>query len=599
MQNFIKKVKEFFGGVKDFFTSLFRPRRRSYRRSSSRRGGRGAYSHNKRKLTFGDFMNKTAAFFKKLAADFSRWISKFERKVVYGFAGGASIAIITIVVVLSVLITPFASAETGSDKIGGNDNAGVSQLTAVTTEAPENEAASKTAEDIVIVTYENGTEDTYVTVIQERLMELNYMGDDLPTELYGETTTQAVTYFQRKNDLKMTGKADPVTLAKLFSTGALQYTVSKGDDGYDVTELQSRLVELGYIEKITGHFGDETEEAVKRFQEKNDLVADGKVGESTMEMLYSEDATANFLSFGEKSDTVKKYQQKLKQLGYLSSEPDGTYGNDTVSAVKRFQTLNGLIADGFLGPTTKELLDKGTGKANALMLGVSGDDVVKMQRRLIELKYMWSATGYFGSDTENAIRNFQRRNGLTVDGKAGINTLNVLYSSSARKASTTGSSSGGSSSGSSSGGSSSSRPSGGSSSSGSSGNKVTYNKSVSSLISVAKSKLGCRYILGAKGPNAFDCSGFVYYCLNQIGVNQSYWTSSTWRGNGKYQKISSIGSIKAGDIVVFGNGLNHVGIALGGGMMIDASSGDGRIRITDLSKSYWQRHFYGAYRVLG
>lgn len=211
---------------------------------------------------------------------------------------------------------------------------------------------------------------------------------------------------------------------------------------------------------------------------------------------------------------------------------------------------------------------------------------------------MKSATGYFGSDTEAAIKKFQNRNGLTADGKVGTYTMNVLFSDSAKKNNggyATGNSGGSSNKGGNSGGSSNK----GGNSGGNSGGNVKYNKSVSSLISVAKSKLGCRYVLGGKGPNTFDCSGFVYYCLKSIGVNQSYWTSSGWRGNGKYEKITSMGSIRAGDIIAFGNGLNHVGIALGGGMMIDASSGDGCIRITNLSLSYWQSHFYAAYRVLG
>lgn len=46
-------------------------------------------------------------------------------------------------------------------------------------------------------------------------------------------------------------------------------------------------------------------------------------------------------------------------MGYLTTEPDGTYGNDTVAVVKRFQERNGLIPDGYLGPKTKKLLLSG------------------------------------------------------------------------------------------------------------------------------------------------------------------------------------------------------------------------------------------------
>ena len=107
---------------------------------------------------------------------------------------------------------------------------------------------------------------------------------------------------------------------------------------------------------------------------------------------------------------------------------------------------------------------------------------------------------------------------------------------------------------------------------------------------------------GAKGPNSFDCSGFVYWCLNQAGVKQSYMTSIAWRSCTKYQRITSMNSIKRGDVLVFkGKSMatGHVGIYLGNGRMIDASSSKGKVRITEslFSGSYWKDHFLMAYRI--
>jgi peptidoglycan hydrolase-like protein with peptidoglycan-binding domain len=177
----------------------------------------------------------------------------------------------------------------------------------------------------------------------------------------------------------------------------------------------------------------------------------------TREMLYSEDAKADFFERGEVSEKLKSYQTKLKNLGYLTTNVDGTYGEDTEAAVKRFQERNGLIGDGYLGPQTIELLMSSEAQANALMMGMKGSDVQNVQQRLKELNYLKTVDGYFGSGTENAVRAFQDRNGLSVDGKVGKNTMSVLMSSKAKKASSSGSStsSGSSSSGSSSSGSSS------------------------------------------------------------------------------------------------------------------------------------------------
>ena len=124
---------------------------------------------------------------------------------------------------------------------------------------------------------------------------------------------------------------------------------------------------------------------------------------------------------------------------------------------------------------------------------------------------------------------------------------------------------------------------------------ATVSGSAQALINEASKHLGKPYVWGAKGPNSFDCSGFVYYCLNQVGVSQSYLTSSGWRNPGRYQRISSFDSIQAGDIVVVSG---HVGIAAGGGTVIDASSSNGRVVHRSLS-SWWRNNFIVAWRIFG
>ena len=196
-------------------------------------------------------------------------------------------------------------------------------------------------------------------------------------------------------------------------------------------------------------------------------------------------------------------------------------------------------------------------------------------------------------------------NGVFVDGapttqpgsSSGSSDQQSGSSGSGSSGGSSSSSSGGSSSSgsSSSGGSSSSRPSGGGSSSGVGSGGATVSGSAQALINEASKHLGKPYVWGAKGPNSFDCSGFVYYCLNQVGVSQSYLTSSGWRNPGRYQRISNFDSIQAGDIVVVSG---HVGIAAGGGTVIDASSSNGRVVHRSLS-SWWRNNFIVAWRIFG
>ena len=438
-----------------------------------------------------------------------------------------------------------------------------------------------------------GDKDIIVTAIQKKLMELYYIELDEPSEEYSETIQGAVKKFQIKNNLESTGEVDSKTYELLFSDKAKEYTVFIGAEGIDVEHIQARLYELGYLSKVTQYFGTETEAAVKEFQKRNGLYDDGNVGAQTREILYSAEAVPLSFYLGDENDEILKYQEKLYQLGYLTTKPDGKYGNDTVAAVKNLQESNGLIADGYMGPATKELLTSGDVTENALKIGDSGDDVSNVQKYLKKLGYLNSVTGYFGSDTHDAVLNFQKRNGLSSDGKAGAQTISKLLSSDAKRWNgSTGSS--GSNNGNS-GGSSGS----GNNNSGSNSNNQDYpdnsgSPSVSTLISIAKSKLGARYVYGAKGPSTFDCSGFVYWVLNNSGVKQSYMTSYGWSKNTKYKKITSMSSIKKGDIIAF-NG--HVGIALGGNQMIDASSSSGKVRITNITSSYWTRNFKCAFRI--
>ncbi|MBQ9941936.1 MAG: peptidoglycan-binding protein, partial [Christensenellaceae bacterium] len=422
-----------------------------------------------------------------------------------------------------------------------------------------------------------------IAKLQERLMDLGYMDNDEPTELFGPATETAVELFQRRHELEMDGKLDQEEWDLLFSKDAKKYSVTTGTAGQDVKELQTRLRELGYLDKVTSYYGDETTAAVKKFQENNKLSVDGTIGMATREMLYSEDAVANSVKYGEESEEVKKFQKRLKKLGYMTEEPTGYFGPATVAAVRKFQEKNGLIADGAIGPITEEKLMSSDAQINALIVGSKGDDVTKVQNRLVKLNYLKSATGYYGTDTEKAVRNFQSRNGLTVDGKVGPKTNEKLFSDSAKKAASAPSSTGGDSK--------PSKPSGGSKPS----TTVTPDaKDVESLIKVAKSKLGCRYVRGGKGPNTFDCSGFVYWCLNQIGVKQGYMTSGGWKNTSKYPEIHDIDKLKRGDIIVF---KGHVAIALGGGQYIDASSSQGKIRITSIG-SWARRNFIKGCRVL-
>ncbi len=428
--------------------------------------------------------------------------------------------------------------------------------------------------------YSNGTSDPTVAYVQQLLMDLGFMEVAEPTQYYGSTTTQAVKLFQRQNDLKEDGILGEESLAILTGGDAKHYTAKYGMEGSDIKRIQQRLYELGYLDSkksINSKFDDSTDKAVKALQAANGLSVDGMVGEMTIELMYSDEVVANLLSFGDKSEVVLECQKRLKELGYLTTAPDGNYGSDTLAAVKLFQSRNNLVVDGYLGPSTRETLESSSAVANGLLIGDEGDTVKRVQQLLIKYGYMsaGSDTGYFGEVTDKAVRSFQKKNGLSSDGNVGAKTMAKLTGDYVVKANDTTTGGGGGGGG------------------GAVDTGYAGSGSVSALLKVALSKLGCKYVWGAKGPNEFDCSGFVYWCLNQVGVKQSYITSKGWRTVGKYKKITNYSSLKAGDIIVV---TGHVGIIGENGTVIDASSSNRKICHRDLS-SWWKRNFICGWRI--
>lgn len=426
-----------------------------------------------------------------------------------------------------------------------------------------------------------GIEHSSVANLQARLMELGFMENDEPTMFYGPVTADAVKAFQRQNNLAQDGITGSATLAAIMSPDAKYYAISLGIAGADVKRVQNRLYELGYLtseNEVNGAFDELTEAAVLKMQEINQLSMDGKVGQKTINLLYSEEVKPNFLAYGEKNEVVLASQKRLKELGYLTTVPDGNYGKDTVQAVKQFQSRNGLVVDGYLGPSTRVELKNSGARPNGLVIGEESESVERVQGLLSKHGYLpaGNVTGYYGEITEKAVKSFQDNNRLTVDGTVGIRTMAALTGDNVIKAKA-GSSPGGGKGG-------TDNKTGG-------GGAVSGN--VQALLDVAASKVGSKYVWGAKGPNSFDCSGFVYWSLNQIGVRQSYLTSSGWRTIGKYKKITNYDDIQPGDIVIE---KGHMGIAAENGKVIDASSGNGKVVYRQRTK-WWRDNFIVAWRI--
>lgn len=146
-----------------------------------------------------------------------------------------------------------------------------------------------------------------------------------------------------------------------------------------------------------------------------------------------------YLSLNDEYPIIASIQERLHELGYMEvpviNGVEGfttSYGPATRTAVRAFQAVNNIEADGLLGETTYDLLM--SDKARPLIFNNSCSDtvfesyIIKLQTRLIELHYLeGKVSGKFTDRTTLALKAFQTRNGLSPDGTAGPLTLEALY----------------------------------------------------------------------------------------------------------------------------------------------------------------------------
>ena len=343
-----------------------------------------------------------------------------------------------------------------------------------------------------------GSTGTNVRIIQKQLSRIakDYpsFGKPAVTGTFDDATESSVKKFQKQFSLTADGIVGKATwykisyiyvsvkdLAELTSEGETSEgpqsaggwpgtVLRRGSTGSSVEQVQFWLSDLAQFDSslpgvtVDGSYGAATERAVRAFQQKQSLTADGVVGQTTWNALYAAwvDAQSDLggtawpgtvLRRGSAGMEVRLVQfwLRLAADNYTALRTvtvDGNFGAATVSAVQAFQTLFGLTSDGAVGRSTwNKLKEVGLAVANRIVAqnvapgqfttttreGSSGTAVRAVQYYLRRLAAYYSdvptvtVDGKFGAATTRAVRAWQERAGLTVDGVVGRLTFQSLY----------------------------------------------------------------------------------------------------------------------------------------------------------------------------
>ena len=198
--------------------------------------------------------------------------------------------------------------------------------------------------------------------------------------------------------------------------------------------------------------------------------------------------------------------------------------------------------------------------AGQFRVGDQGAEIEEIQGKLVVLGYDVIADGAFGPAMAEAVKEFQKSCGIKADGLIGPATYSALLGKDMPDIS------------------------------------QSMNYVASRIVASSMDYIGVPYVFGGTSPYGFDCSGYVQYVFANAGI------SLPRTADVQYEVGTPISTtdLVSGDLVFFTTytyGASHVGIYLGDGKFIHASSSRG-VTIDSLGGSYWSSHYIGARRIL-
>ena len=338
--------------------------------------------------------------------------------------------------------------------------------------------------------------------------------------------------------------------AERYPIAAPESDPSSGLTSSAVADIQSALKALGYLENSSGAYDSATRAAIEMFQEDNALPSDGIAGDETLALLLSDSAKnwtlADGIYTGDKRIWREPPKDGVDGWSSIAADKISAYSGSSVTSTGAECKLGTASVNPNAIPIGTELYIPGYGYATAADVNAYKNKVNHLTKEPLNMIDLWFAS------KEDA-RKWENKHNFTI-----------LYRSAdarpAREAPT-----------------------------------------ADAIAATAKNQVGKEYVLNASGPDEFDCSGLVYYVLNECGIAVDRKDCAGYAQNEDWSKIESLSDVKAGDILFFcgeDGKIRHAGIAVSSKNMIDASSSHRKVAERGFQTRYWKEHFAFARRVV-
>ena len=338
--------------------------------------------------------------------------------------------------------------------------------------------------------------------------------------------------------------------AEMYPIAAPESDPSSGLTSSAVADIQSALKALGYLENPSGAYDSATRAAIEMFQEDNALPTDGIAGDETLALLLSDSAKnwtlADGIYTGDKRIWREPPKDGVDGWSSITADKISAYSGNSVTSTGAECKLGTASVNPNAIPIGTELYIPGYGYAIAADVNAYKNKVNHLTKEPLNMIDLWFAS------KEDA-RKWENKHNFTI----------LYRSADARPA-----------------------------------REVP---TADAIAATAKNQAGKEYVLNASGPDEFDCSGLVYYVLNECGITVDRKDCAGYAQNEDWSKIESLGDVKAGDILFFcgeDGKIRHAGIAVSSKNMIDASSSHRKVAERGFQTRYWKEHFAFARRVV-